>query len=105
MAHETLEFAEFARRYCERHVNSPTRLAETLSQQVGLFHPDGWMLLECQDFSSSRFGHYVILPYGGQATFKEIPDRPISPRGLASDMSVVVAVLPADKLPSQGGGK
>jgi len=105
MAHETLEFAEFARRYCERHVNTPDGLAEIFQQQVELFQPDGWLLLECQDFSSSRLGHYVILPYGGQATLKTIPDRPVSPRGLASDMSVVVAVLPADKLPSQGGDK
>jgi hypothetical protein len=101
MAHETLEFAEFARRYCERHENTPMGLAEIFHRQVELYRPDGWMLLECQDFSSSRLGHYVILPYGGQATFKTIPDRPISPRGLASDMSVVVAVLPANALPGE----
>jgi len=100
MAHETLDYTEFARRYCERHVNTPEELAETLRHQITLFQPDGWMLLECQVLDSSRLGHYVILPYGGQATFKTIPDRPVSPRGLASDMSVVVAILPADKLPS-----
>jgi hypothetical protein len=98
--HATLDFDAFARRYCERHENTPEGLAEIFRRQVELFHPDGWLLLECQVLDSSRLGHYVIVPYGGQATLKAIPDRPVSPRGLASDMSVVVAVLPADKLPS-----
>jgi hypothetical protein len=97
---EHVNFQEFARRYCERHVNSPTRLAETLREKNAAFKPTGWLLLECQDFASSRFGHYAILPYGGNATLQEIPDRPISPRGCASDISVVVAVIKAEEVPS-----
>jgi hypothetical protein len=61
---------------------------------------DGWMLLECQVMDGSRLGSLTILPYGPNNTFARVPDHPISPRGLASDMSVVVGVLPAENLPS-----
>jgi hypothetical protein len=56
------------------------------------------MLLECVDLSSSRLGSYVILPYGPRNTYKEPPTKPISPRGLASDMSIVVAILKSEDL-------
>jgi hypothetical protein len=95
---DTLTFDEFAKRYCDRQEQTPDGLREILTTQKSRFHPEGWMLLECADMSSSRLGNLVILPYGGSATFKEIPKRPISPRGLASDMSVVVAILPVDNL-------
>ena len=40
----------------------------------------------------------MILPYGPRNTYKEPPTKPISPRGLASDMSVVVALLDSASL-------
>lgn len=95
---ETLTYKEFAGRYCERMENTPEDLYATLEGQQRTYQPVGWMLLECQDLSSRRLGHYVILPYGPNNTYKEPPSRPISPRGLASDMSVVVAVLKSEEL-------
>lgn len=95
---ETLSFLEFARRYCERQVNTPQDLYATLEAQQRAYAPNGWVLLECIDLSSSRLGSYTILPYGPNNTYKEPPSRPISPRGLASDQSVVVAVLLAKDL-------
>lgn len=98
MAVETLDYKAFAARYCERMENTPMVLRATLSEQREAYKPDGWMLLECVDMSSRYLGHYVILPYGPNNTFKEPPTRPISPRGLASDMSSVVAILRAGDL-------
>lgn len=92
-------FQEFAKRYCERQEQTPEGLAEVLRDRNQRFKPVGYVLLECVDLSSSRLGHYTILPYGGGATLQEIPNRPISPRGLASDMSVVVAVIKAEEVP------
>lgn len=92
---ETLRFTEFAQRYCERQESTPEELRETLQKQDQRFKPDGFMLLECHQMDSTRCGEYTILPYGPNNTFKDVPNHPISPRGLASDMSVVVAVLPA----------
>jgi len=97
---EHVNFQEFAKRYCERQESTPDELAEVLRHRRRLFSPTGFVLLECQDFASSRLGSYTIQPYGGLATLREIPDRPISPRGLASDMSVVVAVITAEEVPS-----
>lgn len=95
---EELTFAEFARRYCERQENTPEVLKEILTTQKERFKPDGWFLAECQMMDSSRLGSLVILPYGPMNTFKEIPTRPFSPRGLASDMSVAVAFVKAENL-------
>jgi hypothetical protein len=95
----SLTLAEFVDRYCSRQVCNPDDLKEILRRQKETFAPKGWLLLECADLSSSRLGDLVILPYGGETnTFKEIPDRPISPRGLASDMSTVAAILPASEV-------
>jgi hypothetical protein len=95
---ETLTFDEFARRYCERQVSTPEELKGTLTLQREKFSPTGWMLLECQMMDSSRMGSLTILPFGPNNTFKAVPDHPLSPRGLASDMSVVVALLPVENL-------
>lgn len=51
----------------------------------------GFFLAEAQLMDSSWFGSRVILPYGPGCTHKEVPTTPFSPRGLASDTSVVVA--------------
>lgn len=93
-----LSFADFAARYCERQEQTPQELKDILRQQQNKYKSIGWMLLECQDLSSSHMGELVILPFGPHNTFKEIPNRPISPRGLASDMSTVEAVLMVEDL-------
>lgn len=91
-----LTFHDFAAKYCERQEQTPEGLREIFTRQKELYNPDGWMLLECQQFDSSRFASFTILPYGGTATYKEPPTHPVSPRGLASDMSIVVALLPVE---------
>lgn len=91
--YEELNFEEFIRRYCGRQEQTPEGLSAILAKQKRVYDPDGWMLLECQVMDSSRLGEYVILPFGPNNTFKEVPDHFISPRGLASDISAVVAVL------------
>jgi len=91
-------FEEFAKLYCERQVQTPDGLREVLTAQKAKFNPAGWMLLECQMLDSSRMASLTILPYGPNNTYKEIPSHPISPRGLASDMSVVIMNLNGDSL-------
>lgn len=91
MSAEKVSIEELARRYCESQESTTDDVLNRLEIVRGRFRPDGFMLLRCEDFCSSRFGHQVILPYGGAATFKSIPEHPVSPRGLASEMSVVVA--------------
>jgi len=93
-----MTFKEMATLYCERQVNTVEGVRKILLDQKRKFAPDGWALLECQQMDSSRFASMVILPYGPNNTYKEPPDHPISPRGLASDMSVVVGVLTLDEL-------
>lgn len=93
-----LTFDEFAARYCETQEQTPEGLREILKLQVQNWHPIGFMLLQCQMLDSSYCGSHVILPYGPNNTYKAIPDHPVSPRGLASDTSVVVATLPAEAL-------
>lgn len=92
----SLTFPDFAAKYCERQQQTPEGLRAIFTRQKELYNPKGWMLLECEQFDSSRFASFTILPYGGTATYKDVPDHPISPRGLASDMSVVVALLPVE---------
>ncbi len=93
-----MTFDEMATLYCERQVNTPEGLRKELAKQKRLFSPDGWMLLECQQFDSSRFASVVILPFGPNNSWKEVPDHPISPRGLASDMSVVIGLLKPEEV-------
>ena len=95
---DSLTYKEFAARYCKRMENNPDDLWVTLESQQRTYQPEGWMLLECVDLASSRLGHYVILPYGPKNTYKAPPERPISPRGLCSDMSEVVAILKSENL-------
>lgn len=98
MVQETLTFDIFADRYCERQEQTKQGLRGILEMQKRKFQPKGFMLLECQMFDSSFMGSLTILPYGPNNTYKEVPTHPVSPRGLASDTSVVVAVLPAEAL-------
>lgn len=84
--------------YCESQDAEPEVLREVLLEKQKIFEPDGWLLLRCIVLDSSQCGQRVILPFGGKATFKEIPCRPVSPRGLTSDLSEVEAVLDAANL-------
>jgi hypothetical protein len=92
----SLAFEGFAAMYCGRQEQTPDGLKEVLLTQKARFSPDGWVLLECQALDSSRCGEYTILPYGPNNTLKVPPTHPVSPRGLASDMSVVVALLKSE---------
>lgn len=92
-------FDEMAARYCNRQVQTPAALLEIFKEQRGRFDCDGWFLLECQDMSSSSMGTLTILPFGGTATYKEIPTHPVSPRGLASDMATAEQCILASELP------
>lgn len=92
---DTLKLDAFCALYCERQESTPEQLTATLKQQVARFQPEGFMMLEAGLMDSSFFGQRVILPYGPNNTYKTVPDHPISPRGLASDTSTVIAVLPA----------
>jgi hypothetical protein len=94
-----LTFKDFAERYCERQQQTPEGLLKILQDQRRRFDCDGWLLAECQVMDSSFMGSLTILPFGPANSFKTIPDHPFSPRGLASDTSVVVAVLLATHLP------
>ena len=97
----TLSFVELANRYCERQESTPEGLLSVLSVQKVKFQPIGWVLLECVDLGSSYLGSLTVLPIGPNNTWKGIPDRPISPRGLASDMSTVAGFMPIDSLPDE----
>lgn len=91
-----ITFNEFASRYCERQHQTPDGLRTILLRQKERFNPTWFIMLECQMLDSTWLGHLCILSYGGSATLQAIPDRPISPRGLASDMSIVVATVNAE---------
>ena len=87
-----LDFEDFAKRYCETQEQTPEGLLAILKSQIRNYDPDGFMLLRCVMLDSSRLGTRTILPYGPRNTYKAPPDRCISPRGLASDMSEVEAL-------------
>ena len=95
---ESLSFADFAARYCARQVQTPDGLRAVLREQRERYSPEGWVLLECQMLDGSRCGEYTVVAYGPQNTWKAPPTGPVSPRVLASDMSVVVATLAASEV-------
>ena len=99
---ESITLNELVDRYTTRQEITSIQLRERLDDIVTRFNPDGFMLLECQVFDSSRFGSLTILPYGNHCTFKAPPDHAITPRGLASDMSTVVAVCKAKRKEDNG---
>ena len=97
---EKLTFSALALRWCEQIDCTPSELLLTLHQQRDKWTPKGWFLAECQMLDSSQMGRLNLLPYGGpENTFKEVPTRPFSPKGLASDMSVAVGFLLVEDLP------
>jgi hypothetical protein len=83
--------AELIALYCERQDSTHLGLLQILEAQHDKYHCIGHMLLECAVMDGSRLGEFTILPFGPNNTYKTIPDHPVSPRGLASDMSVVKA--------------
>lgn len=91
----TMTRDEMIAEYCTRQDVTPEDIRYRLDVIAYRDAPDGFMLLECQDFASSHMGSYVMLPYGPKNTYHAPPTHPVSPRGLASDMSVVVATCPA----------
>ena len=95
---DTLTFEQFANKYCERQVCTPLELRHKLQSQKEKFKPNCFILLECHMMDSSLLGSFTLLPVGPNNTFKTVPEHPVSPRGLASDMSVVVAILPASEI-------
>ena len=88
-----LNFDEAAELYLDSQEGNKAELKANLEQKQLRFKPDGFMLLRCIMMDSSRRGERVIIPYGGTATYKTVPTQPISPRGLASDMSEVEAIF------------
>lgn len=92
---ETLDFAKFAARYCERQASTPEQLREILQGQIKKYQPAGFMLFENQVMDSSEFGRLRILPYGPNNSYKEPPTTPVGFDGLGSTTSIVVATLPA----------
>lgn len=99
-----MSWPDFSNRYSESDAENGVEIVEhlrsVLSQQKETYNPVGWMLLRCVDMWSSRGGRCVVLPYGPNNTLKEPPTQPFSPRGMASDMSVVEGVLLAEALPA-----
>lgn len=96
---ESPDFRSFARRFSVNGGMPPSELLTTLQTQRKNLNPTGWMLIECPMVDSSHFGERTVIAYGPTCTIHEVPSHPFSPRGLASDMSVVVATLSADNLP------
>ena len=95
---QSIDFASFAEMYCQTQESTPEGLRTILLDQAQRFEPDGWLIAESQQFDSRWRGNRVILPFGPNNTFKQIPDHPFSPRGWASDYSVVIAWMTADAL-------
>lgn len=95
---KTMSWLEFSQSYCERQDSTPERLKEILLRQKHTYKPIGWVLLQCLLMNSSKMGQLTILPYGPNNSLKEPPTHPISPRGLASDMSVVIGLLPSSEI-------
>ena len=87
-----LDRDEFITKYTD---GDPDKMADVriqLQRQQETYTPDGWVMLECHMMDSSSRGDRTIVPFGPHNTWKSIPEGPVSPRGAASDMAVVVAV-------------
>jgi hypothetical protein len=97
-----MNLEEFVSRYCAKQKQTPIGLINRLKEQKAKWNPEGWMLLECAMLDSVRFGQLCILPYGPNNSLKTVPDHPFSPRGLASDQSIVIGVLEAGQIKLKG---
>jgi hypothetical protein len=94
-----MTWRQFAARYCDTQQSTVEQLRLRLREQVDRYTPDGFFLAEAQLFDSSWFGQVVSLPFGPRNTFKEVPDFPFTPRGLASDTSEAIGWIPAEEVP------
>lgn len=94
-----MTWEEFANAYCETQLQTPEGLRDALQTVNHRFKPDGFLIAECKMMDSSQAGQRIILPYGGNATLKEPPSGPFSPRGVASDMSVVIGTVRVEDIP------
>jgi hypothetical protein len=95
-----MTWKQFAERYCDTQEQTPEGLAKILRGQIARWDNKGFFLAEAQLMDSSWLGQVVILPYGPQNTFKDIPEHPFSPRGLASDTSVAIGYIETDDVPT-----
>lgn len=95
-----MTIAALISKYCERSDSSTGELDVILRKQRRIYEPIGWILLECQNMSSSHAGQYAILPYGPENTVKALPlpTDLISPRGVARDTSTVIGFALADEV-------
>ena len=94
-----VDWDEFADLYCDTQEQTPEGLRDVMQSVAHVFQPDGFLIAECGLLDSSYFGQRVVLPFGGGATLPEPPKGPFSPRGLASDQSLVLATIKADQIP------
>jgi hypothetical protein len=62
---------DFCTKYCEKQNKAITDLKQWLSCQREQYHPDGWMLLECQVPDSPLVGEYSIVPFGPNNTYQK----------------------------------
>jgi hypothetical protein len=56
------------------------------------YNPDGFMLLENQLMDSSKLGYRYVLPFGGSASYPEVPEHPFSVDATASGTVCVMGV-------------
>lgn len=91
---------EFSTRYCKTQVSTPEELAANMAVLARQYGSVGFFLAECQMMGSSQCGQVMAVPYGPKNTLKEIPARPFSPRGLASDMSVAIGHVLVEDIPA-----
>jgi len=94
-----MTWEEFSTRYCKTQVETPEGLSVHLREKIATYSPKGFFLAEAQLMDSSWFGSVVILPYGEKNTFKEVPNHPFSPRGLASDTSMAIGYITTGDVP------
>lgn len=97
-----MSWEEFSGRYCKTQESTPEELAGILRGQIARYSPKGFFLAEAQLLDSSWLGSVVILPFGPSNTFKDIPDTPFSPRGLASDTSMAIGYIDVESVPAAG---
>lgn len=94
------DWSEFAQLYCERNDSTEEELIEALRVNTGTYQPMFFALMECQMLGSHQLGQRTIVPVGGAATWQNLPDKPVSLRGLASDMSSMIAFINVEDVPN-----
>lgn len=98
---ENSKWSEFSSTYLETQAGTPESLAQQLRDVIERYNPTGFFIARCIVMDSSRLGQRVILPYGGSCTHKDLPEKPFSPRGLASDISEVEMTMEPSEVPTR----